>query len=169
MTADGDAQGCASVVSVAMYNSILPVFDLWRRSQQKLKSSVGYYTKSGAWCLASWCVVQTLRMKSDFTALGRLRRRGKLLDEIVDAALDLLDVELGLVHARFELVDASHVGEPLEKHIPQGTCRPLPETRALERLYSVTNGNDNIKVVNRQRAASRDRGFRQNLPKTLLR
>ena len=51
MTADGDAQVCASVVSVAMCYSILPVFDQWRRSQQKLKSFYGYYTKSGALCL----------------------------------------------------------------------------------------------------------------------
>ena len=160
MTADGDAQVCASVVSVAMCYSILPVFDQWRRSQQKLKSSVGYYIKFGAW---------RLRMEADPVALRWLRRRGKLLDEIVDAALDLLDVEFGLVHARFELVDASHVGEPLKKHIAQSSRCPLTKTGALERLYSVTNGNDNIKVVNRQRAASRDRGFRQNLPKTLLR
>ena len=41
MTADGDAQVCASVVSVAMCYSILPVFDQWRRSQQKLKSFLG--------------------------------------------------------------------------------------------------------------------------------
>ena len=61
-------------------------------------------------------------MKSDLVALGWHRRRGKLLDEVVDSSLNLLDVELGLVHARFELVDAPHVGEPLEKHIPQGTC-----------------------------------------------
>ena len=51
MTADGDAQVCASVVSVAIRYSILPVFDQWRRSQQKLKSFFGYYTKSGALCL----------------------------------------------------------------------------------------------------------------------
>ena len=51
MTADGDAQVCASVVSVAMCYSILPVFDQWRRSQQKLKSFYGYYTKSAALCL----------------------------------------------------------------------------------------------------------------------
>ena len=90
-------------------------------------SSIGPSAKTYTlWkCHMSW-------VKSDLVALGRLRRRGKLLDEVIDAALNLFDIELGLVHARFELVNASHVGEPLEKHIAQGSRRPLTKAGAFK-------------------------------------
>ena len=87
------------------------------------------------------------RVKSDLVALGWLRWSGKLLDEVIDAALDLLDVEFRLIHARFELVDASHVGEPLEKHIAEGSRCPLTKTGALDGLHAIADGNDDVEVV----------------------
>ena len=107
-------------------------------------------------------------MKSDLVAFGRLRRRGKLLDEVIDTALNLLDVELCLIHARFEFVDAPHVGETLKKHIAQGSRCPLTEARTFERLDPVANRNDDIKVVKRNRTTSRLGSFVQNLHTTLL-
>ena len=107
----------------------------------------------------------TSRVKSDLIALGRLGRSCKLFDKIIDAALDLLDVKLGLVHAQFELVDASYVGEPLEKHIAQGARRPLTKTGSLERLDPIAHRDDDIKVVERNWTTSHFRGLVQNLHK----
>ena len=86
-------------------------------------------------------------MKADLIALGRLGRSCKLFDKIIDAALDLLDVEFCFVHARFELVDAPHVGEPLKKHIAQGSCCPLAEASALDGLHAIADRNNDVKVI----------------------
>ena len=65
-------------------------------------------------------------------ATGRVLRRGKLLDEVGHAALDLLDVALGGVHAALEFGNALDLVEAIQQHLAKNPCGPLPEARALE-------------------------------------
>ena len=66
------------------------------------------------------------------TAAGRVRRSGELLDEVGHAALDLLDVALGGVHAALEFGNALDLVEAIQQHLAKHTRCPLPKPCTLK-------------------------------------
>ena len=78
---------------------------------------------------------------------GRIRRGRKLLDEIVHPALDLPDVAFHRVHPPLEVADPLHLVQPVQQHLAKDSRRPLTETRPLNRLDPIANGNDNVKII----------------------
>ena len=94
------------------------------------------------------------RLRAEADLPTRRIRTGKLLHQIIYPALDLLDVDFRLVHARFELVDATHVRKTLKEHIAKRSGRPFAKANTLYRLDTVSDGDDDIQIVNRQRSAS---------------
>ena len=62
---------------------------------------------------------------------GRVRRGRKLLDEIVHAALDLLDVAFHRIHPALKVADSLDLVKPVQQHLAQNPRRPLAEARSL--------------------------------------
>ena len=86
-------------------------------------------------------------LEADFAAGWIGGWGGQLLHEEVHAGLDLLDVALGAVHPAFERGDALHFVEFVQEHLPERLRRPLAEAGSLHRLDAVSDGNDDVEVV----------------------
>ena len=65
-------------------------------------------------------------------AAGWVWGSGELLDEVGHAALDLLDVALGGVHAALEFGNALDLVEPVQQHLAKNPCGLLAKPCALE-------------------------------------
>jgi len=89
-------------------------------------------------CFPVWFVEGVAVVAETNAAARRVLWRGELLDEVGHAALDLLDVTLGGIHAPLKLCDALDLVKPIQQHLAKHTRR---SALAYARLGSLQNAS----------------------------
>ena len=80
-------------------------------------------------------------------ATRRFVGRGDLLEEVVHASFDVLDVVLDGIGATLKAADPLDLFEAVQEHFAQNAGRPLAEACTFDGLYAVADRNNHIEVV----------------------